>query len=244
MKNNETGHAKNVANLGLLIQYCQTMGASYNPSKENIQLGPLHNLKAKADTELQAISAETAAFNSAIDARILIFSPLRPLSTRILSAFQATNASKEAIQNVKSLNRKIQGRRATPISSPAPDTQETESPKNISAAQLSFDQQIQHLSDLLELLKVEDSYAPNEGDLKVENLESLKQMMTTSNNNAQTAYALLSSKRIARNKTLYDPETGIVALSLDVKNYVKSVFGSKSAEYKQISGIQFKTVNT
>ena len=239
MKNNETGHAKNVANLGLLIQYCQTLGAAYNPSKENIKLTPLHNLKAQADADLLALSAETAAFNNAINERILIFSTLRSLSTRILSAFQATDASKEAIQNVKSIHRKIQGQRAIPISSPSPETQETESPKNISAAQLSFDQQLQHLINLLELLKAENSYAPNEGDLQVENLESLKQMMTTANNNAQTAYAVLSSKRIARNKTLYDPETGIVALSLDVKKYVRSVFGHTSAEFKQISGITF-----
>ena len=50
----------------------------------------------------------------------------------------------------------------------------------------------------------------------------------------------LSNSRISRNDILYKESTGLVEIALDVKAYVKFVFGAGSPQYKQISGLEFK----
>ena len=47
---------------------------------------------------------------------------------------------------------------------------------------------------------------------------------------------------IDRNQTLYNPLTGLVQTSKEVKQYVKSVFGANSPQYKQVSGLEFKVI--
>ena len=63
--------------------------------------------------------------------------------------------------------------------------------------------------------------------------------LSTVNTQVKNAANPYSNALISRNKELYTPETGLVDLALEVKNYVKSVFGASSPEYKQISGIEF-----
>lgn len=58
--------------------------------------------------------------------------------------------------------------------------------------------------------------------------------------NAETP---LSTARIARNEVLYKQNTGIVDITVDVKNYVKSVFGATSPQYKLISNLKFTSYN-
>jgi hypothetical protein len=43
---------------------------------------------------------------------------------------------------------------------------------------------------------------------------------------------------------LYNPLSGLVKTALDVKKYVKSVFGASSPQDKQISGLKFKVQQT
>ena len=45
---------------------------------------------------------------------------------------------------------------------------------------------------------------------------------------------------IERNQSLYNPLTGLVQTAKEVKQYVKSVFGTTSPQYKQVSGLEFK----
>jgi len=52
----------------------------------------------------------------------------------------------------------------------------------------------------------------------------------------------LSNARITRNDILYKPNTGLVDIAIDTKTYIKSVFGASSPQYKQVSGLEFKTV--
>jgi len=51
----------------------------------------------------------------------------------------------------------------------------------------------------------------------------------------------LDQSRMNREKVLYQPITGLVHMGNDSKNYIKSVFGANSPEYKQISKLKFGT---
>ncbi|WP_205618080.1 hypothetical protein [Aequorivita vladivostokensis] len=55
-----------------------------------------------------------------------------------------------------------------------------------------------------------------------------------------TAYTAVSNARLERNRILYQENTGLVDTALDIKKYVKSLFGASSPEYNQIRGIKFK----
>lgn len=56
------------------------------------------------------------------------------------------------------------------------------------------------------------------------------------------SYTELSKMLIERNRILYNPLTGLVAIARLVKQYVKSVFGARSSEYQLISDIEFRKV--
>ena len=54
--------------------------------------------------------------------------------------------------------------------------------------------------------------------------------------NAEVAY---SNARITRDNLLYSKDSGLVDVAMDVKNYVKSIFGATSPEYANVSDIEF-----
>lgn len=140
------------------------------------------------------------------------------------------------------VNRKLQGKRAkateTTIDPNAPV------PNTISTSQQSYDQPIEHFSKLIEILKSEPTYTPNETELKVTTLNTQLTAFKTANINVTNAYTAVSNARIARDKTLYKEKTGMYDVTLDVKNYVKSLYGISSPEFKQLSKIKFSKPKT
>jgi hypothetical protein len=52
----------------------------------------------------------------------------------------------------------------------------------------------------------------------------------------------LANARAERDKLLYAPKTGMMDTALAVKEYVKSVFGSKSTQYKEVQRIKFRNI--
>ena len=236
----ETGHAKNVANFQDLIAFVTGYGANYKPTKSAFKLPQLNALYTGADNALKDVIAKNTACNNAINARIIAFDGLRTLSTRIISALQTTDATAQKIADAKGFNKKIQGQRATKITTPV-DTN-TPVPSTISTSHQSYDQLIQHFAGLISILQSEPSYAPNENDLKIAALNAKQADMVAKNKALANALTPLSNARIARDKILYKEETGLVDIAKKVKIYIKSVFGARSAEYAQVSGIEFKKV--
>ena len=173
--------------------------------------------------------------------RMIAFEGLKAFSTRLLNALEATDATAEKVKDAKTFNRKIQGKRAGEIAATTTDPN-TPAPTNISASQQSYDQQIQHFAGLVSVLQSEASYAPNEVDLQIVTLTTKQADLVTKNNAVATAYTTVSNARIARDKTLYNNNTGLVDIAAEVKQYIKSIFGVSSPEYAQVKGIAFKTV--
>ena len=55
-----------------------------------------------------------------------------------------------------------------------------------------------------------------------------------------TAEVSLSNARIARNDIMYKENSGLVFIAVDVKTYIKSVFGATSPQFKQTSNLKFR----
>lgn len=239
----ETGHAKNVANLEDLISFCNGYGVTYNPSKAALKIAALQILFTSAQNTINTVKSTQTAFNNATNKRIEAFKILKSLATKIINALDATDAAAQTVKDAKTINRKIQGQRAsTPKTTPPPTDGSTPPPdKTISTSQQSYDQLIEHFSKLIELLTSDSNYKPNEAELTVAATQTKLAELKSANTAVVNSYTAWSNSRIERNNILYNPLTGLVPTSLDVKKYVKSISGATSPQFKQVSGLEFKT---
>lgn len=242
----ETGHAKNVANFEKLVAETSAFGTAFNPSKAALKLAELNAQLATARAAIAAVNSAEPAYKNAVSARDAAFAPLGKLITRINNALKASDTTTQEDESALTLVRKLQGRRAT--------AKKTEDEKKalaaegkeiveISSSQMSFDSRLDNFDKLIKLLSSIPAYAPNEPDLKVEALTALYNDLKAKNMAVINAETPLSTARIARNEVLYKQNTGIVDISVDVKNYVKSVFGATSPQYKLISNLKFTSYN-
>jgi hypothetical protein len=236
----ETGHAKNVANFEDLISFCNAYGATYNPSKAAFKIPALQTQFTAAQTAINAVKSSQTAFNNATNSRQDAFKPLKPLATKIINALEATDASVQTIKDAKTINRKIQGKKATKPKTTPSDGSTTPTDKTISSSQQSYDQLIEHFSKLIELLASETNYTPNEADLTVAALQTKLAELKTLNTALVESYTKFSNSLIERNNVLYNALTGLVPTALDIKKYIKSIFGATSAQFKQVNGLEFK----
>jgi hypothetical protein len=240
----ETGHAKNVTNLETLIGYCTGYGASYDPSKADLKLPALITLLTNSNAALQAVKTAKIAYDNAINAREVTFKPLKSLATKIVNALAASDAILQTVNNAKSANNKIQGKRVAAAKEPesAGGAVVAAMVKKAFVSQQSYDKLIDHFSQLIQTLAAEATYTPNENELKVSSLNILLADLKARNAAVITAIKNVSNARIARDKILYADQAGLVDIATDVKLYLKSLFGVSSPQYKQISAISFRKV--
>ena len=240
----ETGHVKNVAKFEELISFCTAYGAAYNPSKTSITIAVLAQKFAEAQSKIDKVTTAKNDFDNVTGIRQTNFATLKPLATRILNALSATDAPDTVVKEAKTINRKIQGGRAsskTPTSND--ENPEAIVPKTISVSQQSYDRLIDSFSQLIDLLKTETNYIPNEVELQVEKLTAKHSELKMANTAVISKYTTYSNARRDRNATLYTAANNLLETAADVKKYVKSLFGATSPQYKQISGLSFKNLN-
>jgi hypothetical protein len=171
------------------------------------------------------------------------FKTLKSYATKIINALDATDASEQTVKDARTINRKLQGQRATPkatTAQPPAGSEPTTPDKTISSSQQSYDQQIENFDKLIELLASDSNYKPNEKELGLSALQAKLTELKTTNTAVVASYTNWSNSRIARQTTLYNTLTGLVNTALDVKKYVKSVYGATSPQYKQVSKLEFK----
>lgn len=241
----ETGHAKNVSNFDELVSFVAGYGTTYNPSKATIKLTALQTLSTNAKNAISAVNSASPSYSNAVAARESAFEPLSKLTTRIINALKATDASPQIIDSAKTIIRKIQGKRATALKTDEEKialVAEGKEAKEISTSQMSYDNRIDNLDKLIKLLTSETIYVPNESDLKIAALTTLYTDLKTKNTAVLTATIPLSNSRLMRNDVLYKANTGLVDIAMDTKSYIKSIFGATSPQYKQVSKLAFKAV--
>lgn len=235
----EVGHAKNIANLQDLISFCQGYGAVYNPTKSSLTIASLQTLYQTSLTGLNTAKTQKTSFDNATNERKNAFAPLKPLATKIVNAFAVSGVDTLAVANAKTVNKKLQGSSKKPAAAT-----ETPTTTGISTSQQSYDRLIDHFANLIEVLQQNTLYNPNENDLKVAALQAKLAELQTKNSNLINAYTQYSNAMIQRNQILYNPLAGLVQTTKEVKQYVKSIFGANSPQYKQVSGLEFKVIKS
>lgn len=259
----ETGHAKNVANFETIISFCRNVGADYNPSLNRIKIVALDVLILSSRQSIQKVIDNVVAFNNAINERRDVFKDLKTLSTKLGNALGSSGVSTDTLNDYKSINTKIQGARvgkkpkiaetglASDAPAPQPVLDEDGNPKivetiaevekkNISVSQQSYVQLTEHFAKSVSMLSAVADYAPNEPELQLPAINAKLQAMRDANSNFINSYIAVTLSRISRNDILYKQTTGLHAVALEIKKYLKSVYGPKSEKYKTVSGLKFK----
>ena len=236
----EVGHARNVANFQYIIAFAISFDDTYQPSNPKLQIPALQNLHLAATESIKAVTIQSTWYNKAVNDRFEAFRDLRSLSTRLVNAFDATDASDLDIADARVFNRKIQGKQSTKkVTSPDPSIPV---PHTISARQLPFDLRIQHLHSLIAILELHPTYAPFEPELQIPHLKTKAADLLSHNENVAIANTALSNARMHRNKILYAHKDGLVSIAAEVKKYLKSAYGASSPEYAEVNMIRFKTI--
>ncbi|MDR1223414.1 MAG: hypothetical protein LBL07_11140 [Tannerella sp.] len=234
----ESGINTYVGHFDQLIAVCKNFGPSYDPVPVNLQIGSLMYQVDTIKKSVTAVDVAIPAYLVANGARIKKFALLPPLATRVQAVAIVLGLPDTVIVHIKEVVRKIRGQRAHKIE-PAPEPN-SEPARHISVSQVSFNEQIEHLNQLIALVESQPAYTPAEPDLSVDALKTLLDEMRTTNSAVMAAEAPLASLRQERNRLLYAPKTGMMDTALMVKEYVKAVFGTSSPQYRKVNQIQFK----
>jgi hypothetical protein len=239
---NESGHTKNVANFANYISIVTTFGAIYNPPISQIRIAALETSLTGFEAAINAVTPKASAETIALNERQEVFERLAPLVTRVVSAAAVFAAGNQRFaDDLRTIARKLQGRRASKKVADDPSTPDVdESKQSISASQLSFDSRIGNFEELINLLVAGGTYNPNETELQIAALEALLAEMRAKNTTAVNAVNEARAARTARDAALYNDTDGIIALATIVKAYVKSLFGASSPQYKQLTALIFR----
>lgn len=241
----EKGHAKNIANFEDLISFCIGYGTMYNPGTVALQVPSLQTKYTSALADLQAVVSAKTLFDNATNERVILFKELSPLLTRIISALSYSGVSKQTLDDAKGIIRKLRGatkkpKEETPSIPPMEGIAPVES--SISASRQSYDAILFNFMQLVDLVSAQPLYTPNESDLSVAGLQTRLANMQASVTNVTNAITAINNARINRDKGLYDSATGLVKIALDVKQYVRSLYGKSSPEFKKMVKLEFNFI--
>ena len=231
----EVGHAKNVANLQKLTEQVNVYSL-YNPPVDYLKIANLQTLYTTASTKLAEVEDKRVANKNAIALRQSAFENLKSTATKIINHLEILGLQQGTIDQAKSLNRLIQGGQKKTTT---PPEEGKEIPKTVSTSRQSYTQQAENFGILLQLLATIPTYAPNEDDLKLVNLNSYKDSLVSSTQSVDQTEAELNTKLIERDTILYADGTGLYSIAQNVKKYVKSLYGATSQEYTTVSAIKF-----
>ena len=243
----ESGHGKNVDNFGKLISLVESVGTDYNPANTILKKTALDTMYTNIKSDKQLVIDSITPYKTDIGDRVVDFSGVGPLSTRILGATKSLQLSDETIAEVKAFVRKIRGERAVPLPKPATDATNTTTPSEEgtdlnthSVSQRSYTNIVDHMSGINSTLTADAKYIPNETDLTNTYVATFIAKLQQDNKNCDTSFYTLYNARSKRNKGLYTPDTGMLDVAAAVKEYFKSAFGASSSLYRQITKIQFR----
>ena len=231
----EVGHNKNVANFNSGYQILEEMGLLYNPSNVKIKLQNLDPLRATLQTTITVLNQKIPPYKNAVAAREQAFAPISKLMTRVVSNVKSLELSDTEKENIATQVKKIRGDQK--VKKVNPETSETET---ISTSQMSYDNRISNLDVLINQLSSYPQYAPNEIDLQIVTLQTLKTNLQTLSSSVNTAGNAIITARTNRNNALYNSENNIIKLVKDIKSYLKSLGDSGKPYYNAFVLLKFK----
>lgn len=236
----ETGHNKNVANFKDLTISVQALGAAYNPSKTILQLPNLQALLSPAETAIKNISEVMPHYQLAVDAQEALFTPLfGKFLTRVLNIFRTSVENPEEVRSAESLVKLIRDG-GTKKKGSEDETAEENASKGRSTSRRSYDSIIENFQKFIDILIAHPLYDPNEDEFKTATLTAMLDDMKVKNEVVSVLETPINDARKERNRLLYTPRTGIVAVGQAVRTHIRGTLTPEDPYYKAILAIEFR----
>lgn len=235
----ESGDNKLLGNFRKLIE-AVSAEPNYNPANPAITKARLQSLTTDAEAAVAEVGVKEAPYRVAVNERQTEF---EDVPRRIGNSFRmakASGASKKIQDDLSGSRRKLSGQRRSKLAKDNPNTPKDEATKTHSVSQLSYDNQVGNAQNYLALLAGVDSYAPNEEELKLSSLQAFVAGLQAKNAAVNAMFVPLSQARGNRDQLLYLNDNCVVNTALLVKAYVSAAFGTRSALYKAIKGLDFR----
>ena len=234
----ETGHAKNIANQMNLNAIIAGFGLAYNPSNPLLKLTTMQAQYTDCNVKQGVVNEQNGSFKPLVNTRVLEFKPVPGLVRKVRNMAKSSGANDLWYKDVNTSVAKLLGDRAEKAVATPDD------PAGTSSSQLSFDNMTNNFQLLVEVLSNEPMYAPAETDVNIVGLTAKHAAMNTVNNAVKLGRMPYNNAVIFRNKALYAKDTGLVDVCAAAKNYIRGVYGFKSAEFKLVSGLRFTQLAT
>jgi hypothetical protein len=232
-------HAKNVETYSRLVEFCTGYGGNYNPGQQNLKLNAMRALLEKAQSSLQDVSLKRLDYKRVTNEREIAFTDLSKLATRIVLYLSTSGVPDQTVDDARFYSRLIGGRlarRREPIPSDEAD-EKTLTARSLT--QRSYVALKDHFTQLVELIKKEAAYKPNEEDLQIASLEAKIDELNATTAKVHKAKAEWSNALIYRNRLIYKGRESLINHGATVKRYVRSVFGNTSAQSVQMAEVSF-----
>lgn len=237
----EVGHAKNIAHFELMIEICGGYGDTYTPSNGILELTKLTTKLNICKKDMLEVQNKKTPLMHVVNARQLVFVRLKPLCTRVMNALSAVAENKLVVADARTFNQKIQGKRSLPEVNEEQVGQETA--REMSNSQQSYDKLIENFSLFISFLEGVDAYVSvTDADVNISDLKAFLEELKAANKAVMKPFVNFRKAINTRKESMYDRATGLVMVSNLVKYYAKGRYGAKSAEYKELSGLEFRYV--
>lgn len=237
----QSSFAVNLDRYQILVTAVKGLGQAYAPAAAHISLAEIEKQLTAAQQAATDFNAKHAAWRKATDDRRNGFKPVRKYGTRMFRAFKTMVKDQEAVLTLEASKKKLDGTRIGKLSegllkSMGNDVQQP----NGSVAQTGYTDLVNTLEQMQQLAALHTDYAPNEADLKIAGMSKLITDLRAANLAAVVSRNNLQLARQERNEIHCTGTVSIWQTARDVKDYILSLYGSNSPEYKQISGLRFK----
>jgi hypothetical protein len=237
-------HIKNTAAFEKLLGYCTGYGGAYNPGSPNLSIQFMTTKLREAQKALEDAKIARSNLNNESNHREIAFDAIPKLASSILFTLASSGASEQSVNDARVYLRQIAGRRmkdrkpvGSAMAAPSEVPAETIA-KDTRVPQTDYVSKADHFAKLVQLVSAEPGYQPNETFLRMNGLNDTLSKLQKLNTTVAQAQVDWSNKKIARNKLLYEDGSLLETARL-VKKYVRGAFGLQSAEYQQISKLDF-----
>lgn len=237
----ETTEAKFIGNFENLVARVTALGARYNSPNAGIGVAALSTALADAKALRTVYLERVAAEKDVINQREAEFADVSAIATRVNAFVESLGLPADVAEDVRSLKRKLQGKRAK---SKTPDDPATplvdESAANNSASQMSYLSRADNFEKLIQLIETQPAYAPNEAAIQTATLTTKLTALQARNSAATTAGSAAESVRNQLDGLLYENPDSLFTLAKQVKAYCKAALGANDPDFKDINALAFE----
>jgi len=229
--------AKTVGSFDKVLASCKTIGAQYQPNVAELSLTALSQLHDRAQQSLGAVTATRIAYLMAVNDRKKSFEGISKLAVRVVRMMTVySRGNSTHLEDAVRIKRNLSSPDKRPKSAKVAATSTGEPAQATRASgRLSYDQQMDTFSNLVELAAKTGTYYPVVPDLTLQSLQQKLADLRNRSHAVNEARAAFKKARLERDQ-LISGKDGIREITKAVKGYILGTFGTISDEARHIKG--------